>query len=428
MPFRVHPLGPRPSALGPSLSALGPSLSAVGPNVMSAVPGIRLATAAAGIRYPGRDDLVLIEMVEGGTCAAVFTRNAFCAAPVTVAKEHLAEGPVRYLLINAGNANAGTGDSGLRAARETCRLLAGTAGCAMSQVLPFSTGVIGEDMPVDPFVQSVPALLGGLSADNWPSAAAAIMTTDTVPKLVSRQVELSGVPVTVAGIAKGAGMICPDMATMLAYVATDAAIPQTLLQQMLMDAADLSFNAITVDGDTSTNDACVLLASGVVGVTVDSPDSDDYRVLSQAVRSVCTALAEMIVRDGEGATKLVRVRVESAENDAEARRVAYTVAHSPLVKTALFASDPNWGRILAAVGRAGVKGMDIGRVRIWLGDVCIVSDGGRDPTYTEAAGQAVMDADEIEIRIDLSRGMSRVQVLTCDLSYDYVKINAEYRT
>lgn len=392
------------------------------------VEGIRLAATAAGIRYQGRDDLLLIELAEGGRCAAVFTRNAFCAAPVTVAREHLTKGVVRYLLINSGNANAGTGALGLQTAVETCRLLADAAGCSSSQVLPFSTGVIGEDLPLSPFVRAIPALLEGLAADNWQDAAASIMTTDTVPKLVSRTVELFRGSVTVTGIAKGAGMICPDMATMLAYVATDAAVPQSLLQQMLVDAVELSFNTITVDGDTSTNDACVLLASGASGHSIDSIDSEDGRRLVQGVRSVCAELAEMIVRDGEGATKLVRIRVESAADGEEARRVAYTVAHSPLVKTALFASDPNWGRILAAVGRARVSGLVIDRVRIWLGDVCIVSGGGRDPGYTEQAGQAVMAADEIEIRIDLNRGRSSVQVLSCDLSFDYVKINAEYRT
>ena len=395
---------------------------------MYGVNGIRLAATAAGIRYQGRDDLLLIELAEGGHCAAVFTRNAFCAAPVTVAREHLRKGKVRYLLINSGNANAGTGALGLQAAVETCRVLADAAGCASSQVLPFSTGVIGEDLPLDPFVRAMPALLEGLAVDNWPAAAAAIMTTDTVPKLVSRMVELSQGSVKVTGIAKGAGMICPDMATMLAYVATDAAVPQPVLQQMLGDAVEPSFNAITVDGDTSTNDACVLLASGASGHPVDSSDSPDGRRLAQGVGAVCAELAEMIVRDGEGATKLVRIRVESAADGEEARRVAYTVAHSPLVKTALFASDPNWGRILAAVGRAGVSGLAIDRVRIWLGDVCIVSGGGRDPGYTEQAGRAVMAAEEIEIRIDLDRGRSSVQVLSCDLSFDYVKINAEYRT
>ena len=395
---------------------------------MNVVAGIRLSAVAAGIRYKGRNDLLLIELAEGGTCAAVFTRNAFCAAPVTVAREHLASGPVRYLLVNSGNANAGTGAAGLRAARETCRLLAGMAGCAMSQVMPFSTGVIGQDLPVDPFAQAIPGLLSGLDAEHWQRAAAAIMTTDTVPKLVSRTVQLSGGQVIINGIAKGSGMICPDMATMLAYVATDAKVPQSLLQAMLNDAVEQSFNAITVDGDTSTNDACVLLASGASGIAVDALQSDDGLLLLQAVRAVCAELAEMIIRDGEGATKLVRIRVDSAVDTAEARAVAYTVAHSPLVKTALFASDPNWGRILAAVGRAGIDGLDIDRIRIWLGDTCIVSDGGRDAGYTEEAGQAVMKQSEIEIRIDLGRGAAHVEVLTCDLSYDYVKINAEYRS
>ena len=395
---------------------------------MTAVRGIRLATAAAGIRYQGRDDLVLIELAEGSTVAAVFTRNAFCAAPVTVAREHLARDPVRYLLINAGNANAGTGATGLRAARETCRLLAGMAGCAMSQVLPFSTGVIGEDLPVDPFSQSTPGLLSALREDAWPQAAAAIMTTDTVAKLATRRVALSAGSVTVTGIAKGSGMIRPDMATMLAYVATDAGVPQPLLQELLRRAVDQSFNRITVDGDTSTNDACVLIASGASGAHVDARESDDAGRLADAIDAVCAELAEMIVRDGEGATKLVRLCVESAASEAEASTVAYTVAHSPLVKTALFASDPNWGRILAAVGRAGVDGLDVERIRIWLGDVCIVSGGGRDPAYTERAGQSVMDRPEITIRIDLDRGGAHTEVLTCDLSYDYVKINAEYRS
>ena len=395
---------------------------------MHEVRGIRLAVAAAGIRYKNRDDLLLIELAEGGACAAVFTRNAFCAAPVTVAREHLAKGPIRYLLINSGNANAGTGVPGLRAARETCRLLAGMAGCAMSQVMPFSTGVIGQDLPVDPFARAVPALLSGLREDNWALAAAAIMTTDTVPKLSSRTVALSGGEVTVTGITKGSGMICPDMATMLAYVATDARVSQPELQAMLGAAVDRSFNSITVDGDTSTNDACVLLASGASGIAVESLDSPDGKLLSEAVQAVCAELAEMIVRDGEGATKLVRVHVQSAIDAAEARLVAYTVAHSPLVKTALFASDPNWGRILAAVGRAGVSGLDVDSIRIWLGEACIVSGGGRDPGYTEEAGKAVMKQSDIEIRIDLARGDAEVEVLTCDLSYDYVKINAEYRS
>ncbi len=392
------------------------------------IAGVRLAAAAAGIRYKNRDDLVLIELAQGGAAAAVFTRNAFCAAPVVVAREHLAAGAPRYLLINAGNANAGTGRAGLQAARETCRLLAVAADCGMEQVLPFSTGVIGQDLPTEPFARVAPGLLAALAVDGWERAARAIMTTDTRPKLFSRQCRIHDRVVTVTGMAKGSGMICPDMATMLGYVATDAAVPATVLQACLEAAVAASFNAITVDGDTSTNDACVLLASGAAGVRVDDLGTAAGRALAQAVGEVCLDLARAIIEDGEGATKLVRVEVAEALDLAEARRVAYTVAHSPLVKTALFASDPNWGRILAAVGRAGLADLDIDRVRIWLDDVCIVSAGGRDSAYTEAAGKAVMSRSEFEIRIGLGRGAVAAAVLTCDLSFDYVKINAEYRT
>jgi len=395
---------------------------------MSNVRGIRLSACAAGIGYQGRDDLLLIELAEQTTCVAVFTRNTFCAAPVAVAREHLSCGPARYLLINAGNANAGTGSQGLRAARDTCRLVAEAASCEAHQVLPFSTGVIGEDLSVDPFARALPGLLSTLSEDSWQRAAGAIMTTDTQPKLASRDIQLTTGKVRLTGIAKGSGMICPDMATMLAYLATDAALPLPLAQQMLDAAVAHSFNSITVDGDTSTNDACVLMASGASGMTIDSSESVDGRAFLKGLSAVCAELAEAIVRDGEGATKLVRVRVESAASMAEARAVAYTVAHSPLVKTALFASDPNWGRILAAVGRAGVEQLAIEQVRIWLGGLCIVSGGGRDPGYTEAEGQAVMLEDEIQVRIELGRGSADTEILTCDLSYDYVKINAEYRS
>ncbi len=391
------------------------------------VAGVRLAIAAAGIRYQGRDDLVLIEMTEGGSAAAVFTRNQFCAAPVVVAREHLASDLVRYLLINSGNANAGTGDGGMRAARESCLAVASLAGCAMSQVLPFSTGVIGEDLPMLPFQQSIPKLIKELAEDTWEKAAKAIMTTDTRPKLCSVRLELSGGVVTVTGMSKGSGMIRPDMATMLAYVATDALVEQSLLQQILAEAVSPSFNSITVDGDTSTNDACVLLASGASGVPVIE-DSPDARALQNAVNEVCMYLASEIVRDGEGATKLVEVLVEGARETGDARAVAYTIAHSPLVKTALFASDPNWGRILAAVGRAGVEQMDINAVRISLDDVSIVRDGGRDPSYREEDGQRVFDQESYQIRVDLGMGEASTRVLTCDLSYDYVKINAEYRS
>ncbi len=388
------------------------------------VPGLRLAAAAAGIRYAGRDDLALMELTEGGNAAAVFTRNAFCAAPVVVAREHLARAAPRYLLINSGNANAGTGDGGLAACRETCRLLAAAAGVAMDRVLPFSTGVIGEDLPTTPFARAIPGLLAALDEEGWEAAARAIMTTDTVPKLASRRLEIEGRAVTVTGMAKGSGMIRPDMATLLAFVATDAEVPREVLQRMLEEAVAPSFNSITVDGDTSTNDACVLLATGASGVAVKEADS----LLGEAVAEVCLELARAIVRDGEGATKLVAVEVMEAASVAEARQVAYTVAHSPLVKTALFASDPNWGRILAAVGRAGLADLRIEGVRIWLDDVGIVRDGGRDPDYTEAAGLAVMRRDELSIRIALGRGAAAARVLTCDLSYDYVRINAEYRT
>ena len=389
------------------------------------VAGIRLGSVAAGIRYKDRKDLVLIELVPGSTCVAVFTTNAIGAAPVIVAREHLAAGEPRYLLINSGNANAGTGQNGLRAARETCKSLAAAAGCAMSQVLPFSTGVIGVDLPTNVFAMAAPSALAALDEQGWQDAARAIMTTDTVPKLCSRQIDIDGKPVTVTGMSKGSGMIRPDMATMLAYVATDAAVPRPLLQKALGKAVAPSFNSITVDGDTSTNDACVLMATAASGVTITD---DQFDLFAEAVTDVCMELARAIVRDGEGATKLVEVRVTSAASVEEARQVAYTIAHSPLVKTALFASDPNWGRILAAVGRAGLADLDLDAIRIWLDDVCIVSDGGRDPGYTEEAGQEVMNRSGFVIHVDLARGEAETTVLTCDLSFDYVKINAEYRT
>ena len=392
------------------------------------VAGVRLAAVAAGIRYRDRDDLLVIELAPGAACGAVFTRNAFCAAPVVVAREHLAETAPRFLLVNAGNANAGTGDGGLRAARETCKSLAAAAGCAMTQVLPFSTGVIGEDLPTAPFSSAIPGALGKLDPQAWHAAACAIMTTDTVPKLSSRRFEAGDRSVTVTGIAKGSGMICPDMATMLAFIATDAAVPDAVLQRYLQVAVADSFNAITVDGDTSTNDACVLAATGASGVAIDGTDAETTAAFGAAVREVCLELATAIVRDGEGATKLVTITVDGARDRDEARQVAYTVAHSPLVKTALFASDPNWGRILAAVGRAGVADLDIDRVTIALDDVRIVSGGGRDAGYEEAAGAEVLARPEFTIAISLGRGDAGARVLTCDLSYDYVKINAEYRS
>jgi glutamate N-acetyltransferase/amino-acid N-acetyltransferase len=393
------------------------------------VPGIRLASRPARIKGWDRDDLTLIELAPGGTAAAVFTRNAFCAAPVTLARAHLARTPPRYLLINAGNANAGTGDQGLEDARACCAALATLGGCEPARVLPFSTGVIGEPLPVTRLTDALPAALAGLSEQGWTAAARAIMTTDTVPKLVSRQFDAVGHTATVTGIAKGAGMICPDMATMLAFLGTDLAVAPALLQQVLEQAVQDSFNAISVDGDTSTNDACVLLASGAAPVPVlTDPQAPAARALAAAVAEVCLDLATALVRDGEGATKLVSVEVAAARDREEARRVGYTIAHSPLVKTALFAADPNWGRILAAVGRAGIADLDIRRVRIYLDQVCIVRDGGRAPEYTEQAGHEVLARDRYRIRVELGRGTASARILTCDLSYDYVRINAEYRT
>jgi glutamate N-acetyltransferase/amino-acid N-acetyltransferase len=393
------------------------------------VTGIRLGTAAAGVSYPDREDLLVIELPVGATCAAVFTRNAFCAAPVLVAREHLRRDNPRYLLVNAGNANAGTGEQGIADAGACCEALARLVSCEIQQILPFSTGVIGEFLPVERLTGALPQATAELSENGWPKAARAIMTTDTRPKLESRRVSIDGEQVTVTGIAKGAGMIRPDMATLLVYVATDLALAPELLRECLMQAVEPSFNAITVDGDTSTNDACVLMASGTAALPiVSSAQSPAFSVLCNTVRQVCMDLARGVIRDGEGATKLVEVVVESAADREEGRSVAYAIAHSPLVKTALFASDPNWGRILAVVGRAGVPDLDINGVEIWMDDVCIVRDGVRALDYTEAAGQAVMDRAELAITVRLGRGTADTRVLTCDLSYDYVRINAEYRT
>ncbi len=389
------------------------------------VSGVRLATAAAGIRYKDRKDVCLIELAQGGTAAGVFTQNKFCAAPVHVAKENLAKDPVRYLIINSGNANAGTGDEGMRAARETCRTVAALAGCPMSQVLPFSTGVIGQDLPILPFQQAMPSLMSELSEDGWEDAARTIMTTDTRPKYCSKQIELDGETITITGIAKGSGMIHPNMATMLGYVATDAKVDQKRLQSMLSRAVDPSFNSITVDGDTSTNDACVLLASGASGVEITDASEETFQA---ALNEVLFYLAREIVRDGEGATKLVEIAVEGAKDDAEAKAVAFTVAHSPLCKTAWFASDPNWGRVLAAVGRAPIDHLDIDALKIYLDDILLVSDGGRAASYTEEQGQSVLNKDAFEIRVIMNEGKGTARVLTCDFSYDYVKINAEYRS
>ncbi len=393
------------------------------------VAGVRVGTAGAGIKYRDREDLLIVELAPGSSSAAVFTRNAFCAAPVILAREHLGRQAPRYLLINSGNANAGTGDTGLQDALACCQTLADLTGCQAAEVLPFSTGVIGEPLAVEKIRRALPAALAALSDTAWGKAAAAIMTTDKVPKLVSRRVDIGGHPITFTGIAKGAGMIRPDMATMLAFIATDAAVNKAVLEYSLRLAVDESFNAITVDGDTSTNDACVLMATGRASAPrIETNRGDVFEQFSRALGEICSDLARAIIRDAEGATKLVQVQVSGARDRQEARLVAYAIAQSPLVKTALFAADPNWGRILAAVGRAGVEHLEIGRVQIWLGGVRIVHQGARDPGYSESAGQQAMEGNEISIRVHLGRGEVESSVLTCDLSYDYVRINAEYRT
>jgi glutamate N-acetyltransferase / amino-acid N-acetyltransferase len=398
------------------------------------VSGLSLGAAQAGIRKQGRDDLLLIRLAEGSTTAAVFTRNAFCAAPVVVAREHLGSTATRALLVNAGNANAGTGEPGLAAARLSCAMLAQALRLEPAAVLPFSTGVIGEPLPVERIEAALPALIEACEGDGiaWSQAARAIMTTDTRPKLRSVRVTPSrpGAPAyVVTGIAKGAGMIRPDMATMLAYVATDAPVEATLLQSMLHAAMAKSFNRISVDGDTSTNDACVLMATGRAGgerLLGDEPDA--WANLAAGIDWVCSELAQEIVRDGEGATKFIRLQVGGGRDEAECLQVAYTIAHSPLVKTAFFASDANWGRLLAAIGRAGLEQLAIEGVTLALNGVPIVEQGARHPNYTDAAGQAAMAASDITVAIGLGRGTAQAEVWTCDLGHDYVRINAEYRT
>lgn len=390
------------------------------------VTGIRWGVTRAGVRYQNRRDLVVMEIAPGSEVAAVFTRNAFCAAPVTVAREHLAAGAPRYLLVNTGNANAGTGARGLDDARRCCQLLAQRADVTVQEILPFSTGVIGEPLPVDRIEAGLPAALAALDGDGWSEAAHGIMTTDTVPKGISRQVTIAGRTVTVTGIAKGSGMIRPDMATMLGFIATDAGVAKPLLQSLLDRAVNQSFNRVTVDGDTSTNDACVLVATGASGVMVEA--GADAELLFGALTEVCRFLAQLLIRDGEGATKFVSVHVSGGASGEECLQVAYTVAHSPLVKTAISASDPNWGRILAAVGRAGLASLDLDAVQVYLDDVCIVRNGARAEDYTEEAGQRVMDREEITIDIRLGRGGFAETVWTCDFSAEYVRINADYRS
>jgi glutamate N-acetyltransferase / amino-acid N-acetyltransferase len=394
------------------------------------VPGVRLGTARAGIRKAGRRDLLVVALPEGSTVAGVFTRNRFCAAPVLVCREHLQAGSgVRALVVNTGNANAGTGERGLSDARETCAALAGLLRVRPSQVLPFSTGVIMEPLPRERVLAGLPACVEDLREDNWLAAAEAIMTTDTVPKAASRRIRIGAQEVTVTGIAKGAGMIHPDMATMLGFVTTDANASAPALRAILAYATQRSFNAITVDGDTSTNDSFVLAATGGVPLPpIAGEGSAGFIELRDAVTQVSAQLAQAIVRDGEGATKFMTIRVEQGGSEEECRKVAFAIAHSPLVKTAFFASDPNLGRILAAIGYAGIDDLHVARVELYLDDVLVASSGGRAPSYREEDGQRVMQKSEITVRVVLARGPHAATVWTCDLSHEYVTINAEYRT
>jgi glutamate N-acetyltransferase/amino-acid N-acetyltransferase len=393
------------------------------------VPGVEIGVTEAGIRKADRRDLTVFKLSPGSTVAGVFTRNRFCAAPVLVCQEHLAAGAsIQALVINTGNANAGTGEPGLKAANETCDALAKLMGLTSKQILPFSTGVILEPLPVDRIKAGLPAALKNLSANNWVSAAHGIMTTDTLPKIHSQRVTLGGKTITLTGISKGAGMIRPNMATMLSYLATDAGIAQPLLTQLAREVADVSFNRITIDGDTSTNDSFIVIATGKSGLMIDSTTHPEYAPLKAALAAAATDLAQKIVRDGEGATKFMTIQVEEAKSSAEALQVAYAVAHSPLVKTAFFASDPNLGRILAAIGYAGITDLDVSGVKLWLGDVLVATQGGRNPTYQETDGQRIMKEAEILVRIALGRGKTTETVYTCDFSHEYVSINADYRS
>ena len=394
------------------------------------VPGLRIGTAMAGIRKPGRRDLVVFALDEGAAVAGVFTQNRFCAAPVQVCREHLAaSGAMRALVVNTGNANAGTGATGLAHARRSCAAVAALLQVAPAEVLPFSTGVIMEPLPIERLEAGLPAAVADLREGQWATAAEGIMTTDTVPKAASRRLTIEGRSVTVTGIAKGAGMIRPNMATMLGFAATDAVIDAALLQPLVTQAADASFNRITIDGDTSTNDSCVLIATNRAGhVPITSLESPAGRALAEAVLALSRELAQAIVRDGEGATKFITVRVEGGRSEAECRQVAYAIAHSPLVKTAFFASDPNLGRILAAVGYAGIADLDQGLIDLHLDDVHVATQGGRHPAYQEADGQRVMKGSEITVRVNLHRGSAASELWTCDLSHDYVSINADYRS
>jgi glutamate N-acetyltransferase/amino-acid N-acetyltransferase len=409
------------------------NLRAPDPKSLLPVTGVSLGVTEAGIRKADRKDLLVMKLESGARVAGVFTQNRFCAAPVAVARQHLSmldpDASIRALVVNTGCANAGTGREGIAVARQSCGELARLLQCSATQVLPFSTGVIMEPLPVDRIAAGLPACLADLRGDNWLAAAQAIMTTDTLPKAASRRIKVDGTEVTVTGIAKGAGMIHPGMATLLAFIATDARITLPLVRSMVARAADRSFNCITVDGDTSTNDSFVLVATGQAGMKeIEDAKSPGYAALLDGIAQVAVELAQAIIRDGEGATKFITIRVEGGRNDAECRKVAYAIAHSPLVKTAFFASDPNLGRILAAVGYAGVPDLAVDRVDLYLDDVLVAKNGGRSPGYREEDGARVMRRPEITVRVVLNRGAAAAMVWTCDLSHDYVTINAEYRT
>jgi len=394
------------------------------------VAGVSLGIAEANIKRENRKDLLVMQLCDNARVAGVFTKNRFCAAPVIVAKAHLATGDaIRALVVNTGNANAGTGEQGLQDAHDTCAALAGLLGCKPTQILPFSTGVIMEPLPLAKIAAGLPAAVTNICADNWFDAANAIMTTDIVAKAISKQVIVDGVPVTITGIAKGSGMIHPNMATMLGYIATDAAIAQPQLQAIVSEAANRSFNCITVDGDTSTNDALMLIATGKsVLPEVSVTGSAVYNALLEAITEVATYLAQAIVRDGEGATKFITIKVEGGNDEDECKRIGYAIAHSPLVKTAFFASDPNLGRILAAIGYAGVYDLDVSALQLYLDEVLVAENGGRAASYQEEYGQRVMQQSDITIRVVLNRGAVNATLWTCDFSYDYVKINASYRS
>lgn len=401
------------------------NLPVLNPAELPAVAGVSLAYAEAGIKKPGRKDVLLMTLAEGSTVAGVFTKNRFCAAPVHLCREHLASGePIRAIVVNTGNANAGTGEEGRQRATRVCDAVAAELGCARQQVLPFSTGVILEPLPYEKIIAALP----DRQTADWAQAAEAIMTTDVLPKATSRQIVVDGKTVTITGIAKGAGMIHPNMATMLGFIATDAAVPQGLLQAIVKEVADVSFNSITIDGDTSTNDSFILVATGQSGVDIAERDTPAFAELYQALREVAEQLAQAIVRDGEGATKFMTVKIEGGKTIEECKAIGYAIGRSPLVKTAFFASDPNLGRILAAIGYAGIEDLDVEKLSLYLDDVLVAVNGGRNPAYQEEDGQRVMKQAEITIRVVLGRGEANATVWTCDFSYDYVKINADYRS